>query len=289
MSLRRILTLTLDSWWRFLADDGWAFASYVAMSALISLFPFLIFITALAGFFGSKELADEVATLLLQAWPKQAAAPIASEIHSVLTGNRRDLLTFGVVLSIWFSSNGIEAMRVAMNRAYDVKEMRPWWLLRLESIAFVLIGAMALLALAFLVVLGPLIWRVLLHFFPTLSIYWHLFTLLRFAVTGVVTVVALAVSHMWLPAGRRTFAQIWPGITVTLTGMLICAVGFGNYLARFSRNYVTTYAGLASVMIAIGFLYLIAAIFIYGGELNAVIMRASDDRRQGSAHKKIGA
>ena len=46
----------------FIADDGWAIASHIALSTLMALFPFLIVVTALAGFFfGSKELADEAA------------------------------------------------------------------------------------------------------------------------------------------------------------------------------------------------------------------------------------
>ena len=36
---------------------------------------------------------------------------------------------------------------------------RPMWLLRLESIAYVMVAAVALLALAFLIVLAPLILR----------------------------------------------------------------------------------------------------------------------------------
>jgi membrane protein len=40
-------------------DDGWAIASHIALSILTSLFPFLIFVTALAGFLGSKNLGDE--------------------------------------------------------------------------------------------------------------------------------------------------------------------------------------------------------------------------------------
>ena len=49
---------------------------------------------------------------------------------------------------------------------------------------------------------------------------------------------------------------------------------FGQYLARFANNYVTMYAGLASVIIALVFLYFIAAIFVYGGELNAAIIKS---------------
>jgi membrane protein len=57
------------------------------------------------------------------------------------------------------------------------------------------------------------------------------------------------------------------------------AVGivFGRYLADFSYTYVTYYAGLASAMIALVFLYFSAWIFIFGGELNAAIARVRTD------------
>ena len=55
------------------------------LSTLMSLFPFLIFVTALAGFFGSQDLADEVARLIFSAWPAAVAGPIADEVRDVLT------------------------------------------------------------------------------------------------------------------------------------------------------------------------------------------------------------
>src|SRR5213592_4795156 len=101
--------VAMDAYYRFLADDGWAIASHIALSALMSLFPFLLLVTALAGFFGSTGLADEVANILLEAWPAQVATPIAAEIHSVLTTARGDLLTIGVIFAVYFSSSGIES------------------------------------------------------------------------------------------------------------------------------------------------------------------------------------
>src|SRR6266704_3591795 len=63
----------MEAFYTFLADDGWAIASHIALSTLMALFPFLIVLTSLAGFFGSKELADQAARLLLQVWPQQVA------------------------------------------------------------------------------------------------------------------------------------------------------------------------------------------------------------------------
>ena len=86
-------------------------------------------------------------------------------------------------------------------------------------------------------------------------------------------VIALVVAHKWLPGGRRRFADIAPGVLVTLALWLVSGIYFGRYLAEFANNYVTTYAGLASAMIALVFLYWIATIFVYGGELNQEIIR----------------
>lgn len=265
------IRIVIDAFWRFNDDDGWAIASHIALSGLTALFPFMIFVTSLAAIFGSKELADNTAQILLDTWPKEVAGPIANEIHYVLTSLRTDALTFGIVLAIYFSSSGIESLRIGLNRAYDVGEQRHFWWLRLESIGYVLVGAAGLLALSFLIVLWPLMWATAVKFVPALEPFRGVVTFVRYATASSVLVVALVVVHLWLPAGKRSLSEIAPGIIVTLILWLIAGAIFGFYLSRFAYTYVTTYAGLASVMIALVFLYMTASIFLYGGELNAVI------------------
>ena len=273
-TLQTCYRVTIDAYYKFLADDGWAIASHIALSALMALFPFLILVTALAGFlFGSTQLADEVATIVLQMWPTEVASPIASEIRRVLLGARSDLLTIGVALAIYFASSGIESLRIGLNRAYGVSESRSWWILRLESIGYVLIAAVGLLVLSFLVVLAPLIFASAVRYVPLLEPLWFMFNFLRIAVASIVLIVALVIVHKWLPAGQRQLLIITPGIVVTLLLWLLAGELFGDYLARFAYTYVTYYAGLASAMIALVFLYVIATIFIFGGELNAAIAR----------------
>jgi membrane protein len=265
----------MDAFYTFLADDGWAIASHIALSTLMALFPFLIVLTSLAGFFGSKELADQAAGLLLQTWPRQVADTLSSQIHDVLTTTRTDVLTIGAVLAVYFASNGVEALRVALNRAYAVVETRAWYFLRLESIAYTLVAAFTSLAMAFLIVLGPLIIEAVRAYIPLIvNTNESLLTTARYGITVTALVVALFILHAWLPAGRRSFLQILPGIVFTFVASLVSGVVFGQYLARFANNYVTMYAGLASVIIALVFLYFIAAIFVYGGELNAAIIKS---------------
>jgi membrane protein len=273
--IRYIFHVGLDAFYTFLADDGWAIASHIALSTLMALFPFLIVLTSLAGFFGSKELADQAAGLLLQVWPKQVADSLSGEIHDVLTTTRGDILTIGAVLAVYFASNGVEALRVALNRAYSIIEPRRWYWLRLESIGYTLVAAFTSLAMAFLIVLGPLILEAARRHIPIIvDTNENLLNIARYSITILALVVALFVLHAWLPAGRRSFLQILPGIVFTLVASMASGTVFGQYLARFANNYVTMYAGLASVIIALVFLYFLAAIFVYGGELNAAIIKS---------------
>jgi membrane protein len=271
--IRLCWRVPIDAFYRFNADDGWAIASHIALSILMAMFPFLILVTALAGFLDSKNLADEVARLVVAAWPRQVSAPIAAQIHSVLTTAQGKVLTLGAVFALYFSSSGVESLRIGLNRAYGLAEPRPWWLLRLESVAYVLVSAMSLLALAFLVVLGPLVFRAFLAYAPSLVSFEGHFDIARFVIAAAVIAAALFILHLWLPAGRRRFNEVWPGILATLALWLIAGFAFGRYLNSFSNAYVTYYAGLASAMTALVFLYFSASIFIYGGELNAAIKR----------------
>ena len=273
--MKRIWRIVDDAIDRFNANEGWAIASHIALSALMALFPFLIFVTALAASgFGSLELADETARILFEAWPEVIAEPLEREIRNVMRGLRGDALTFAVALAIFFASSGIESLRIGLNRAYGVPEGRFWWLLRLESIAYVVFGAAALLALSFLVVLYPLMWATVIQYASWFERFGYLLEFVRLGAAALVLVVALFVAHWWLPAGRRRLGEIWPGIVVTLLLWLGAGIAFGRYLANFAYAYVTYYAGLASVMAALVFLYLVAMIFIFGAELNAAIARA---------------
>ena len=87
-------------------------------------------------------------------------------------------------------------------------------------------------------------------------------TFTRFAVAAVVLVVSLIVVHLWLPAGRRRSQRSRPGVTATLVLWLVAGTIFGRYLADFAFTYSRYYAGLASPMIVVVFLYFTASIFI---------------------------
>lgn len=266
-----------DALGHFNNDDGWALASHLALSALMALFPFLIFATSLASFLGAEAFADTAVHLVFDTWPDEIAAPIAREVATVLTVPRGDVLTIGIIAAAFFATNGIEALRVGLNRAYRVIDTRSMIWLRMQSLGFVLVATLGFVIVSSLLVVAPIAVDIAQRHLPWIRPYLGTITVWRFLIASVVIVLALVVMHLWLPAGRRRLRDILPGLVFTLVSWVVGSTVFATYLSYFS-SYVSTYAGLASIMIALVFLYMVSAIFIVGGELNAAIMRYLDAR-----------
>lgn len=274
---RRVWLILSDAVGHLNEDDGWAMASHVSLSVLMAIFPFFIFVAALAGFVGEQNLATGVAHLLFETWPEDVAGPIARDVDRVLTQPHGGLLTFSIVIMIYLATNGVEAVRTALNRAYRVSETRSFFFLRAQSIAFVLIGAVASLSFAFLGVLGPTIFEWAAAYAPKLRDFEGVFDIARITVTAILVVTVLVSAHLFLPASRPPALRLWPGIVTTLALWLVTAWAFGFYLQRFA-NYAAYYAGLASVFTAIVFLYLISLMMIFGAEFNAALARYRERR-----------
>ena len=111
------------------------------------------------GFFGTKEIGGRSRQPDAVTWPKSKFPDDVAGNPQCADHGAQRLLTVGVAFAVYFASSGIESLRIGLNRAYGVIEMRNWMVLRLESIAYVLVGAISMLALGFLIVLGPLIFR----------------------------------------------------------------------------------------------------------------------------------
>ena len=96
----------------------------------------------------------------------------------------------------------------------------------------------------------------------------------RIAVASIMLATSLFMAHLILPGAPAAPRDLLPGVALTFVTSIAFGEAFGFYLNEFVRNYISMYAGLASVMIALVYLYWVSLLFVFGGELNAAIMRA---------------
>jgi len=257
----------LEAIYRLYAHSGFTMAGAVAFSFVVSLFPFCIFLGALAGIFGGRKLATEAVTQLFQVLPQRVAEGIAPQVDSIMSNTRIDLLTVSAGLSLFFATNAIETLRAALNGAYRVTETRSYLVSLFRSTLFVFISAVSMLVLTYAVLVGPVIaHRYEPHFAQSiLRSTWFAATV-RYALAGGVMAFQLTAFHLWLAAGERTLKDVWPGVLLSICLWLALASLYSYYL-NFS-DYTRFYAGLSQLMVALIFFQMSAVIMILGAELN---------------------
>ena len=268
----RILRALFDAIRRFNDQGGFVRSSHVAMSMMLALFPFVLFVVAMAGAL-SRDIDNEaLIEFVFGVWPDEVAAPIVSEIQAVLAADSLQLMTIGGLLALYFASNGVDAVRSALSVAYRDDDPRPFWKTRLLCVLFVLAGgAIALIAVT--VGFGiPAYFKFVADAVPGAIVTWAHSPFMQSAITLSILTISVAACHKWLPGTRHSVSETWPGVVLTV-GLWVAAVwGFSFYVAYFA-DYSATYAGLAGAMAALIFLYLMAAILIFGAEFNSALIR----------------
>ncbi|MFA3915583.1 YihY/virulence factor BrkB family protein [Ruegeria hyattellae] len=256
---------------RFGDKNGWVMSSHVAMFAMLALFPFILFSIALAGSLSENVINDDVISLIFGAWPPEVSGPIIAELRTVLSTSGTGVLTLGGLLALFFASNGVDAVRMAMTRAYHDRDDRPFWQTRLLCVSIVLAGAAIVIVAAAIEVVLPLYGQLVSKALTGQS--KDLISVERLSWIFIVAMPAGGVLtfHMLLPARRHNLRQILPGVVLTLVLWAVVGWGFSIYVTQFA-SYGATYAGLAGAMSALIFLYLISAILILGAEFNGALM-----------------
>lgn len=265
-----IISLGLEALRRLFADEAIPLAGNIAFRTLFSVFPFLIFLTALAGFFGNADLAEKAVSFLLSVAPEQLVHPLAAEIRSILTVPRTGLLSIAALLTIWSAMGGVDSIRVGLNRAYDQKETRNLFWLYGQSILFVIGSAIGLLAIALLIVVAPVALAVLDRFAPDARHDFAVLDQLRYPIAVAILVIGLQLCHRILPAKRLKTLDVLPGVLLTVVVWIVLASAFSAYLVNFN-SFASTYASLSGLFAAMFFLYLAALVLILGGEVNRVL------------------
>jgi len=275
-----ILTDLKETITRFLSHDGPVMAGHLAFLSLLGLFPFLLFLVALAGFVGQTETGANAVEFLFSNLPPDVRNVLEGPVKNLLNQSRGGMLTFGVLAAIWVASSAIDAARHAIDRAYEAGNPPAFWLRRLQGLGLVIMAAISILLGMSIFVLGPVAWDAATYFVPILTAWSGFANGIRFASSALLFFLALCGLFFALkPRHGGFFVAVAPGAFLTLVLWLSVGSAFSIYLQYFG-NYDVTYGSLGGAMIALVFFYLVGAAFILGAELNAVITRRRLEKKQ---------
>lgn len=272
---KKLWALFKNAYLRFEAHDGAPMAGFIAFSVFLSLFPFAIFFSALAGILIGPEDSRAVFDALIDLAPSHITQTLLPVLEEVIGRRRGGLLTLSGLGAIWVASNAVEALRVGLDRAYEASVPRGFILRRLVAFGFVLLAAVTFTALGFLIILAPLAIRLAQEWLgfqaPVgIGVVRYTLGLLSFALF-------LFILNRGLPSKRPRWRAVLPGIVVTTILWMLGASGFSIYLA-FAPSYTVTYGAFAGVIVTLLFFYLTSAVVIFGAEVNAARIVLREER-----------
>ena len=132
------LELARRTWREVSEDDVLGLAAQLSYYFFLALFPAILFVLALASFFPLTNITDDVGRSLGPFVSPQVLQLIQEQMQRLANNENGGLLTFGVAGALWSSSAAIVSIVGALNRAYDIKEGRPWWKVRIVAIGLTL-------------------------------------------------------------------------------------------------------------------------------------------------------
>jgi len=258
---------------RFDSKYGWTKSSHIAMSMMLALFPFTIFALSLTQAVSAEFSTLDIVEFIYGTWPDSIAEPIVKEVRAVLQDSSVKAMTIGGLLAVFFASNGVDAVRQALTDAYREHDPRPLWKSRALCVVFVLCGSAILTVAAILTFAVPFY----VDTFYAGGEGIRSYDTLRLTISFGLLIFSVFACHLWLPGHHHTLKQVFPGVVLTVVLWLAAGKSFALYVANYS-SYSITYAGLAGVMGALVFMYLMAVIFVIGAEFNGrlIAVKATD-------------
>jgi membrane protein len=254
---------------RFHRGDGFVLAGYLAYLAILSLIPFLIFLVALIGLVGASEAGRLIVGFVLDSLPPEAAGTLAEPIVQIFREPRGDLLTVGMIGTLWAAATGVEGLRNALNRVAEGQApKRPVWRRRLQAILIVLGFGTAFLVVAVAIVATPAVVPAFADWFDVPRAKLSAWGVGRYlAGAAVLSPLSAALYHI-LPDQRPPLRTCVPGAIVVVAMFLAGGALFSLYVTH-AANFAAVYGGLGGLVATLTFFYLIGAIFILGGCINA--------------------
>lgn len=258
--------------------DGIEHAGYLAFLGLLALFPFLVFLVALAGFFGENFAQAELISVIIDNLPQHVVRALEPRMVEITTGPSQGLLTLAILGAIWTSSSAVEGLRTVLNRAYRVHTPPSYLWRRLLSIAQLLVLTGIIVIGMGMIVVWPIVWQYFQVFLPfdAAELTSHISNL-SYIIGALLLFFVVSSLYYVLPNVKQTWISVFPGAALVVVGWMGAAQLISLYLSRFDQVSII-YGSLGGIIASLLFFYILGVIFIYGAEFSFLLKRSTGER-----------
>jgi membrane protein len=263
-------------------DDIFGRAAQLSYYFLLALFPLLLFLVSLLGYFvqSGSGFRDKLITYLAALMPSSAVTLVRNTLDEVSNSASSGKLSLGLLAALWAASNGMGAISSTLNTAYDVKETRPWWKVRLISVALTIALAILIISALAIVLYGGSIGDAITEGYGLGDQFRWFWGLMQWPIALLFVLGTFNLIYNFAPNVRRQQRRwVTPGALVGVALWLLVSFGFRIYL-NFFDSYSVTYGSLGALIVLMLWFYFTGVAILIGGEINSA---ANERREQGAA------
>lgn len=258
-------------WERINDHDLLARSAQLSYYFLLALFPLLIFLMTLLGYFAASgsQLRDSLLSYLSTVMPYSAVMLVRSTLDEVTAARGGGKLSFSLLAALWVASSGMGAISDTLNVAYNVRETRAWWKVRLISVALTAALAVLIVTALTIVMYGGRVGDTIANsvgYGGAFKIAWRI---VQWPIMLVCVYFTFHLIYYLAPnRPRRRWQRTTPGAIIALLLWLLISFGLRIYL-HFFNSYSLTYGSLGALIVLMLWFYLTGMAVLIGGEINS--------------------
>lgn len=264
MSLKRLVK-------RVNEDRIFGRAAQLSYYFLLALFPLLLFLINILGYVAQQGtiFRDKLLVYLAALMPASAFLLVHNTLDEISAASGKGKLSFGLLAALWAASNGVGAISDTLNIAYNVKEKRPWWKVRLICVGLTVALAILILAALAIVLYGGTIGEALAARYGFSKLFTIVWKIVQWPIALLFVLTTFNLIYNFAPnipshARRLITRGAFAGVGL----WLLVSFGFRLYLGFFD-SYSVTYGSLGAVIILMLWFYLSGVAILIGGEVNS--------------------
>lgn len=261
--LKRVLRAIQD-------DDVFGRAAQLSYYFLLALFPLLLFLVSLLGYFAQagSDLRNSLLNYLAAVMPGAAVTLVHTTLEEISNSAGGGKLSFGLLAALWAASNGMGAISDTLNTAYNVKETRPWWKVRLISVLLTVSLSILIVTALVIILYGGTIGEAVAGRFGFGHVFTTLWKILQWPIALIFVLATFNLIYNFAPNIRRSQRKFFTlGSLVGVALWLLVSFGFRIYLHYFN-SYSITYGSLGALIILMLWFYFTGVAILIGGEIN---------------------
>lgn len=246
-------------------------ASAITFSFFLALFPGTLFLFTLIPYIPIADLDVIILDFFSEVMPDSAFDAVKTTISDIVSKQQSGLLSFGILLALFFSTNGLNALMESFNKAYDIFESRSFLYQRGMALMLTLLEVAVLVVAVVLILGGSLAIDVLVMYGLIKASYIAvLFRVMEWIIILILIYIGVSLLYYFGPAVNKRWKFFSIGSVVATVLFVITSTGFSYYINHFG-TYNKLYGSIGTLIVVMVWMNLNSLIILVGFELNAAI------------------